>query len=133
MSDMGNVGTRRPNMKKLYTVILLTSVLLLAGCQCPVRNQANERIEAMQRLKHLALGCLLYADDNDGMLPANLNDLKSYVKNLNPDEYDLVASGKVSEIVLPSKAILIRQKELLSDGQQAVAFADGHAEIISVE
>jgi hypothetical protein len=120
-------------MKKLYTVILLTSVLLLAGCQCPARNQANERIEAMQRLKHLALGCLLYADDNDGMLPANLNDLKSYVKNLNPDEYDLVASGKVSEIVLPSKAILIRQKELLSDGQQAVAFADGHAEIISVE
>ena len=120
-------------MKKLYTVILLTSVLLLAGCQCPVRNLANERIEAMQRLKHLALGCHLYADDNDGMLPASMADLKPYVKNYNPDAYDLTASGKLSEIVLPSKAILIRQKEPLSDGQQAVAYADGHAEIISIE
>ena len=88
----------------------------------------------MQILKQLALGCHMYAGDNDGMLPAELTDLKPYVKEpYNPEAYDLVASGKLSEIVLPSKAILIRQKALLADGQQAVAFADGHAAIISIK
>ena len=122
-------------MNKQYTIILLlTGVLLLPGCESSLQKQANERIESMQMLKHLALGCICYAQDNDGMLPAELSVMKSYVeKSFNPDDYILVASGKLSEIVLPSKALLIRQKELLSDGQQAVAYADGHAEIISIK
>ena len=88
----------------------------------------------MQMVKHLALGCHLYVQDNDGMLPLEMTELKPYVEILfNPDEYDLVASGKLSEVVLPSKAILIRHKALLPGGLQAVAFADGHAEIISLK
>ena len=122
-------------MKKLHTIILLlVSVLMLAGCQSPSQIQAEQRIEAMKMVKHLALGCHLYAQDNDGMLPLEMSELKPYVEILfNPDEYDLAASGKLSEVVLPSKAILIRHKALLPGGQQAVAFADGHAEIISVK
>jgi hypothetical protein len=62
-----------------------------------------------------------------------LTVLKSYVeKSFNPDDYVLVISGKLNEIVLPAKAILIRQIAPLDDGYQAVAFADGHAEIISI-
>jgi hypothetical protein len=122
-------------MKKLHTIILpLAVVMLLAGCQSPSQIQENQRIEAMQMVKHLALGCHLYAQDNDGMLPLEMSELKPYVEILfNPDEYDLVASGKLSEVVLPSRAILIRHKALLPGGLQAVAFADGHAEIISVK
>jgi hypothetical protein len=133
MFNMEMSEIRRLNMKKLHSIILLlTGVLLLAGCQSSSQIQANNRIEAMQMLKHLALGCHLYAGDNDGMLPASLTDVKPYVdKSYDPQDYVLTASGKLNKIVLPSKAILIRQKELLLDGQQAVAFADGHSEIIS--
>jgi len=122
-------------MKKLHSIfLLLVSAMLLAGCQTTSQIQENQRIEAMQMVKHLALGCHLYAQDNDGMLPLEMSELKPYVKILfNPDEYVLVASGKLSEVVLPTKAILIRHKALLPGGQQAVAFADGHAEIISVK
>jgi len=121
-------------MKKLHIKILLLAVIMLpAGCQSPSQIQENQRIEAMQMVKHLALGCHLYAQDNDGMLPLEMSEIKPYVEILfNPDEYVLVISGKLSEVVLPSKAILIRHKALLPGGLQAVAFADGHAEIISV-
>jgi hypothetical protein len=119
---------------KLNTIILLlTGALLLAGCQSHSQILANQRIEAMQMCKHLALGCFCYAQDNDGMLPLEMSELKPYVEKLfNPDDYDLTISGKISEIVMPSKAVLIRHKALIG-GQQAVAFADGHAEIISVK
>ena len=121
-------------MKRYIIILLLACVMLPAGCQSPSQIQAGQRIEAMQMVKQLALGCHLYAQDNDGMLPLEMSELKPYVEILfNPDEYDLVASGRLSEVVLPSKAILIRHKDLLPGGLQAVAFADGHAEIISIK
>ena len=121
-------------MKKVYTIIiLLTGILLLAGCQSHSQILADQRLESMQMVKYLAFSCFCYAQDNDGMLPIEMSELKPYVEILfNPDDYDLTISGKISEIVMPSRAILIRHRALIG-GQQAVAFADGHAEIISVK
>jgi len=96
------------------------------------KSQANDRQAAMQTLKQLALGCIMYAQDNDGMLPATQAALKPYVStSYDPEAYELVASGKLTEIRQPARTVLIRQKARLSGGQQAVAFVDGHAEIIS--
>lgn len=115
------------------TFLLLTVVLLIAGCQNSSPIEENERFSSMRMLKRLALGCYMYAEDNNGMLPGTMTDLQSYViKAFDPKAYILVASGKLHEIENASQAILIRQEELLPDGKQAVAFVDGHAEIIPI-
>jgi len=98
------------------------------------QGQAEKRIVAMQTLKYLALGCHLYADDHDGILPATLDDLKPYVKeSYDPDAYELVASGNIRKIKQAGKRRLIRDKTLLPGKQRAVAFVDGHVEIIQVK
>ena len=87
----------------------------------------------MQTLKYLALGCHLYAEDHDGMLPRTLHDLKPYVKeSYDPKAYELVAAGNLNKIRQPAKRHLIRAKASLSGKQRAVAFVDGHVEIIQV-
>ena len=93
--------------------------------------QAEKRMAIMQTLKHLALACHLYANDNDGTLPASLDVLKPYVKvSYNAKDYVLVASGKIADIKNPARRALIRCKTKLSQGQKAVAFVDGHVEIV---
>jgi len=96
-----------------------------------VKNQTNHRIAVMRTLKYLALGCHLFAEDHDGMLPATMVELKPYVKeSFDPEAYDLVASGVLYKIKQPAKQVLIRSKACLSGGQLAVAFVDGHVEIV---
>jgi hypothetical protein len=95
-------------------------------------TQASATQAAMQTLKHLAVGCIIYAQDNDGMLPTTFAALDPYVTTPYESEaYQLVASGKINEINQPARAILIRQKALLSGGGQVAAFVDGHVEITS--
>ena len=63
-----------------------------------------------------------------------MTGLQPYVVELfDPEAYVLVASGKLREIENSSNAVLLSQKELLPDGQQAVAFVDGHVEIVAVQ
>ncbi|KYK23033.1 hypothetical protein AYK25_10255 [Thermoplasmatales archaeon SM1-50] len=92
----------------------------------------SELDNKMQNVKLLALAYHMYADDNNGMLPRTMFDLQSYAGELyDPDAYVLVASGNVYEIEKTkdsSKEVLIKRKELL----RAVAFVDGHAEIVSM-
>ncbi len=96
------------------------------------KSLANDTQVAMQALKQLALGCIMYSQDNDGMLPATQAALKPYVSmSYDPEAYELVASGKWGDIRQPARSPLIRQRALLPDGRRAVAFADGHVEVIS--
>jgi CDP-diacylglycerol pyrophosphatase len=117
-------------MKKPYYIFPLISViLLLGGCQSSLSRQ---RSEAAHTVRELALGCLLYAHENDGTLPATMTDIIPYVReSFDPDAYVLVATGKTNEIEQPSKAILLRKIHLLPDGEQVVAYVDGHVEAIS--
>jgi prepilin-type processing-associated H-X9-DG protein len=120
------------NVRKIV-VSLLAVVLICAGCQSLSQSQVEkERVLAMQELKHLALGCHLYAEDNEGSLPGAMADLKAYVAGpFDPDAYELLVSGKLEDVEDPARTILIRRKEPLPDGRYAVAFVDGHAEIVS--
>ena len=122
-------------MRHLHTVIRLQVVLLLlAGCQSSPQSRDNDRLSAMQTLKRLAIGCYMYSEDNDGMLPKAMTDLQPYVDDsYDPKAYVLVASGKLTEIENPERAVLIRQIEPLPDGAQVVAFADGHVEVVSMK
>ena len=75
----------------------------------------------------------MYAQDNGGMLPRAMIDLKSYVDEpFDPDAYALVVFGRLTDIENPGETVLIRRRKLLRDGSRAVALADGHAESVSL-
>lgn len=99
----------------------------------PVDHVPSSEVDhKTQSVELLALACRMYADDHSGMLPRTMVDLQPYAGEMyDPDAYVLVASGNIHEIEKTkdaSKEVLIRQKELL----RAVAFVDGHTEIVSV-
>jgi hypothetical protein len=111
-------------MKKRHSLVLvLSAMVLLSGCFSSLSGKKNERIDAMQAAKHLALGCHMYAQDNDGMLPTTTTHLLPYVDiTYDPEAFVMVATGKLSEVEQPEKAVLLRQKASLSGGSQAVAY-----------
>jgi len=92
---------------------------------------SSEMDDEMQSVELQAQACRMYAADHNGMLPGTMVDLQPYAGELHdPDAYVLVASGNLNEIEKTrdsTKEVLIERKELL----QAVAFVDGHAEIVS--
>jgi prepilin-type processing-associated H-X9-DG protein len=113
---------------------VVTVALLFAGCQSSSQSRIDENASAMQALKHLALGCHMYAQDNDGLLPRAMADLKPYIDvPFDPDAYELAVSGKLEDVERPGETVLIRQRRLLGNGRRAVAFVDGHAAIVSAE
>ena len=96
-------------------------------------NPSSETDCNIQNLERLAHACRMYADDHDGMLPSAMAALQRYAgEPYDPDAYVLLASGDVLEIENTkdsSKEVLILRKEPL----QAVAFVDGHAEIVAIQ
>lgn len=115
-------------------VLLVTVALFFAGCQSAARSQIDDNVSAMHVLKHLALGCHLYAQDNDGVLPRAMIDLRRYVDEpFDPEAYELVVSGNLGDVERPGETELIRQKKVMRDGRRAVAFVDGHAAIVSAD
>lgn len=93
---------------------------------------SSEMDDEMQSVELQAQACRMYADDNNGMLPRTMSDLQPYAGEMyDPDAYVLEASGNIYEIDKTkdaSKEVLIRRKESL----RAVAFVDGHSEIVSM-
>lgn len=129
-------------MKKLGVAVLLLAFLFMsAGCQRAIRRrnqilnqnqsqgqrQADDQAAVMGTLMHLAVACHLHAEAHDGVLPAKMADVNTYGRDINLDDYLLVASGRVLDIDDTGKTILIRKKAPLANGKQAVVYVDGRA------
>ncbi len=107
-------------------------ILLAVGCRTTTQNQMDERIAAMQSIRTLALGCYMFAGDNDDQLPTDMAQLKPYVTDpYDPDAYTLTLTGKLGEVTDKGTTVLIRQNKRLPDNEEVVAYADGHAQIIA--
>lgn len=120
-------------MKRLAITSLLAA-LLFSGCQSIPQKQIYSEIAAKRMVKQLALGCHLYAQENDGMLPTELAELEPYVlETFDPQDYVLEASGKLHEIMDTPDAVLARQKEPLPNGRQIVALVDGRAAMVAID
>jgi len=130
-------------MKKLCIATLVLAILFMfVGCQRSSQNhnlnysqnQSKDIVSAKRELTHLAVVCHLYAQQNNGMLPATMPELRPHVKKpYDLDDYILVASGKLREIDDISRTILIRKKDPLSDGKQAIAYVDGRVRTVRMK
>jgi small-conductance mechanosensitive channel len=94
-------------------------------------------IERMNRSKHLVLGLIMYAGDNQDMLPTDLNSISNYLGSVaseyllnNP--FELVLQGAITNIANPSATLAVREKQAwTAKGKwfKTYGFADGHSEV----
>lgn len=110
----------------------------------PAMDEAKaraQRAQAMNYLRQIALGCILYSQDNKGAWPTSLEDLKRYLKNdaLLVDPRDaghrkFVLQGwtqaQVQELMKrhAAEAPIAYEDPAVEGEGMAVAFMDGHVE-----
>ncbi|MCX7008256.1 MAG: hypothetical protein NTY53_13585 [Kiritimatiellaeota bacterium] len=113
---------------KLITTMLLA--VLLAGCATTGGRSRMADMAAANEVRQLAMACIIYANDHAGVLPAKLDALKDLDLIRDAGAYELVASGKLADIKDLATTVLVREKATASGGCQAVAYADGHIELV---
>ncbi len=103
------------------------------------RNQAK-RVVSMNNLKQLVLATIIYADDNDGIFPENLEQIKKYTnsskvfespvkpKDFNGPSYIYVQGHSTKTGTSPANGIIIYENPEYCDDKVNVAFLDGHVE-----
>ncbi|HKS37999.1 MAG TPA: sigma-70 family RNA polymerase sigma factor [Verrucomicrobiae bacterium] len=107
--------------------------------ESPEQDQfKSQAIERMNYVKHWVLAFMLFAEDNEGRFPADFGRAQAYygggnIGNLSSDQFEIVHTGKLSEIPEPARTIIIREKEIRYSPEgkptKAYGFADGHSEI----
>jgi hypothetical protein len=88
----------------------------------------------VSRGREWALALMRYANENDDQWPATLADAAKFApKAEGADDFELLATGKMSAIKVHSRTIAFREKQpwKASNGKwgRAYVFADGHSEI----
>jgi len=99
----------------------------------------RQGIDRLNYTKQWMLAFMLFAEENGGRLPGDFVEAQALypggekIEGLSPEQFEIVYSGKLSDIKEPSRTIIIREKEprFAPDGRPAKAygFADGHSEI----
>lgn len=103
-------------------------------------DDAAARQAAMQKMtdaKQGILALIMFASDNGGQLPTNLDQALGYLKDGSPDEirtnFDMLDYGSLTNIANPSTTIVLKEKQAWQTPEgkwmKSYAYADGHAEI----
>lgn len=104
-------------------------------------EEEGDKAIGIMKLNHatrFVLGMLLYAAEHGDRFPDNVEALVPYFGGAeNPDladlnQFEIVYSGAMSNIISPASTIVIREKEasfLNNRWVKAYGFADGHSEI----
>ena len=73
----------------------------------------------------------MFAADHDGVMPASTASITPYLgETFDLSQIDLVAVGKLSDIRNAGTVVLLKSKSVSSTGKRAVAFVDGHCELV---
>jgi hypothetical protein len=102
--------------------------------------RGTERRVAMDHLKRLALGALMYADEHDNTFADGMGELKPYVGDdirfawiMANAEY-LVAGVKQHDVSNPATRPLVYWKTTPTTlGGTVLVFCDGHAEFVPTD
>jgi len=123
-----------------FSILLVIAMLLPAVASA--RGKARE-VQSLSNVQQIAMSCMLYAEDHEGLAPPDLATLASEF-NLETDilrspfsaegeaiGYELVFTGNVYSVSSPGEVPLIREIPVSPRGNRAVAYCDGHAESVS--
>lgn len=121
---------------------IIAAGALMAGVMAPSMTRAQEvavDMQGMSNLRGVAMGFILYASNNQDALPKSIEDLTGpgYIEQsmLNGQDYWLNLKGaKTAEVQDPSQYVIAYDRAMLASGDTvAVAFLDGHVEMLSAE
>lgn len=122
------------NVKSVFWLVALMLFIGLTGCKTSMKSSGGypDRMQSMTVVKHIALGCYLYSEDNQGAFPSDLADIVEYVEiEFTPSDFELKLPGKkLSEVKNPSGDVMIIQKRRLQNNETVVGFADGSVRIL---
>lgn len=113
-------------------------------------NKASKQTQTLSNAKQLALGMMMYQADYDDLTPYAQSTAavkfvtEPYLKNsdlwksLNPNGgeflFNMSLGGvDINDIPSPAETPLYFEKNAWPDGKRVVAFADGHAKVLSAE
>ena len=106
----------------------------------PSADEASFKLESVVRQtqsRQGALACIRFAQDHQGQLPGDLEQLKTYLPNGGSagTNWEIVSGGNLNTLRDPHKTILLREKEARQspDGKfvKAYVFCDMTAELIT--
>ena len=105
----------------------------VAGCATLAGTWAGDAQE-LTNIDRVALACLVFASDHGNMWPTSTADLAPY-QNEPGHEFDLsrvelVAKGSLLDEKHPTTSVLVRSTNVSTTGKRAVAFVDGHSELL---
>ena len=114
-------------MKKWKKLIgCLITLVCIAGCAMLSPSGSK-----LLKVRDLAEACISYAVDHNDTLPNSMADLSPYVKgSTDLTQYEIVTSGKLLDVKQMHTTVLIRSINVSSEGARAVAFVDGHSELV---
>jgi prepilin-type processing-associated H-X9-DG protein len=132
---------------------ILAHVAISSIIPAVIRAKENaQRAMCTNNMRQLAVACIMYANDHDGVLPSKLSDVyPAYVPDLDlfvcpvhkgkkiskeridaESDYKLLIPGKnLGEIERPAETVMISEKEPNHRGGRNAAYADGHVEWVS--
>ncbi len=113
-------------------MMLVALAMLLAGCATLGTRSRTADYLAATDTRQLALACFVWANDHQGALPPNLEAVKDLATVKNVAAYELCLGGQIADIKNPATTVLVRERQTARCGCRAVAYADGHSELIPV-
>jgi len=82
-------------------------------------------------IRGLTNASIEYAIDHKNKLPESMADLSTYVKgSTDLNQYEIVTTGNLADIRQFDTTVLIRSTNVSSKGERAVAYLDGHCEMV---
>ncbi len=89
-------------------------------------RQRGRQINAVNELKQIGYGFMMYMDANDGKMPSSLDQVASYCSGIDLAPYAFVGAGLVN--APGNTPIVFVKPENLNNDTIAVLYADGHVE-----
>ena len=104
----------------------------------PEEQQKRASIAKMQDVRLLVLGEIMFAQQNQGQLATNFDQIGSYLTNASEsltgtNQFELVYHGSLNDLTNPASTLLMRESQpwptIAGKWARSYAFGDGHSEV----
>ena len=118
--------------KQIAMTAGILALACLTGYAAPPDASESAEVQEMKNLRQAALACHMFAMDHKNVLPSTTAEIAPYLKEgFDLSQVELVAGGELAKIKKPSATALLRSKTVSKAGKRAVAFVDGHCELVA--